>query len=36
MTDIVYEEHQAQKGDVTLQMYRRRPASGAAPVLFAE
>lgn len=32
--DIVYEEHQAQKGDVTLQMYRRRPAAGNAPVLF--
>ena len=34
MTDIVFEEHIAQKGDVTLQMYRKRPAAGNAPVLF--
>ncbi|MEX2453547.1 MAG: alpha/beta hydrolase [Rhodospirillaceae bacterium] len=34
MTDIAYEEHVAQKGDVTLQMYRKRPAMGGAPVLF--
>ncbi|MEK9645097.1 MAG: alpha/beta hydrolase [Alphaproteobacteria bacterium] len=34
MTDIVFEEYQAHKGDVTLQMYRRRPAGGDAPVLF--
>ena len=34
MSDIVFEEHQARKGDVTLQMYRKRPASGPAPVLF--
>lgn len=36
--EIHYEEHVAQKGDVTLQMYRKRPAMGAPggtlPVLF--
>jgi len=34
MTEIVYEEHRARKGGVTLQMYRKRPAGGDAPVLF--
>lgn len=34
MTEIVFEEFEAFKGDVRLQMYRKRPASGEAPVLF--
>lgn len=34
MTEFVFEEHQAHKGDVTLQMYRKRPPTGDAPVLF--
>jgi hypothetical protein len=35
MADIIFEEHEARKGDVRLQMYRKRPASiEGAPVLF--
>ena len=34
MPDIIFEEHQAQKDDVTLQMYRKHPAADGAPVLF--
>lgn len=35
MSGIVYEEHQARKGDVTLQMYRKHPSTGSGwPVLF--
>ena len=35
MADIIFEEHEARKGDVRLQMYRKRPAGiEGAPVLF--
>ena len=35
MADIIFEEHEAHKGDVRLQMYRKRPAGiEGAPVLF--
>jgi pimeloyl-ACP methyl ester carboxylesterase len=34
MSDIIFEEHEAHKGDVRLQMYRKHTGTAGAPVLF--